>query len=71
MPPPDVRFNAVLTFVDAVEHFDAHDGDWVDYWLSQPIRDRLRAAETCRRRVHGPAGRIDRRALAFVSHQDQ
>jgi hypothetical protein len=70
-PASNIRLEKnALAFVDRQRHFDDHDHEWVEYWLSRPVEERLAAAQACRLRVDGPPGAIDRRALRLVSTHD-
>jgi hypothetical protein len=52
--------------VDWDEHVAGHDARWLDYWLSQPITDRLAGAMRCRWRVRGPLPRLDRSRFRVI-----
>jgi hypothetical protein len=61
---------AAVAFIDWRQHFDRHDQEWIDHWLSQTVAVRLAAAQLCRLRVDGPPRPIDRSRLGLVSSHD-
>jgi hypothetical protein len=61
---------SALRLVDWDEHVAAHEARWREYWLDQPIAERLGAAMRCRSRVSGPLPPLDRTQLRVIDLRD-